>query len=135
MSQLNFFLVCMPLSKSADTCRNHVTKLNTGSFITCSVSNLVRHQQHPLQIPTTMGQCQGEVFGVLGGDENTLIKNYVLNNCMRLLTSLYGQKEYDFYLKVHDIPLYTRILIITIKFSKQVVYYKFTVAAVSFLGA
>ena len=26
----------------------------------------------PLQMPTTMGHCQGEVLGVLGGDENTV---------------------------------------------------------------
>ena len=35
--------------------------------------------------------CQGEVFGVLRGDGNTA-----------------WSKEYDFYLKVHYIPLYTK---------------------------
>ena len=43
--------------------------------------------------------CQGEVFGVLGGDGNTA-----------------WSKEYDLYLKVHYIP---HKIIITINFSKQ----------------
>ena len=86
MAQLNFFMnkswyACMMhSSKSADTCQNinHVMRLNTGSFMTSRYiqpheTGETRHQQHPLQMPTTMGYCQGEVLGGLGGDENTVL--------------------------------------------------------------
>ena len=55
---------------SADTCWNHVMKLNTGSFMTCRC--IQPHETSETSATFTAdGQCQDEVLGVLGGDGNT----------------------------------------------------------------